>query len=232
MQKSSIYLFIALGAIVTMSVIGCWELAALISGTSTNTHVHVAGAEVDLEKLTAAFEEHVNSGSQDINAFEKEVNDKSKGIYLGDEYVNVTMREDGEVVGYLNENTKPTYEKGEDSLVFSLQVEQEKKRVVAHDSGHRYYAYHPTGSGFFTGYLIGSMLSNQRSYYGGGYYSAPASANWVKPGYHASLKSSYRSPSVRSGSYGRSSGPSYFGSDSSYSPSRSGYRSGGSGFGK
>lgn len=231
MQKSSTYLFVGLGAIVAMSVLGCCALAAFTGNASSDTHVNVAGAEVDLEKLTTAFETHVNAGSQDINAFETEVNDKAKGIYLGDEHVDVTMQSDGEVIGYLNKNTTPTYEKGEDSMVFSLQVEQEQKRVVAHDSGHRYYSYHPTGSGFFTGYLVGSMLNNQRTYYGGNYYRAPTSANWVKPGYHTSLKSSYRSPSVRSGSYGRSSGSSY-GSGSSYSPSRSGYRSGGSGFGK
>ncbi len=231
MQKSTTYLIAGVGAMFAMSIAACCAFGALSSNSSSDTHVNVAGAEVDLEKLTKAFEAHVTANSQDLNGFEKVVNDKAQGIYLGDDPVSVTMQKDGEVVGFVNKNTETTYEKGTDALVFSLQVEQEKKRVVAHDSGQRYYAYHSPSSGFFTGYLIGSMLSNQRGYYGGSYYRAPATANFVQPGYHNSLKSSYRSPSVRSGSYGRSSGAKSWSSGSS-SPSRSGYRSGGSGSGK
>jgi hypothetical protein len=222
-QTSSKYLLIGLGAICAMSVVGCLVFAALTGSSHTN----VAGAEVDLEKLTTAFEASVTPTSQDLNGFEQAVNDKSKGIYIGEGHVDVAMQKDGEVVGFVNKNTEPTYEKGVDALVFSLQAEQEQQRVVATDSGQRHYSYRPSGSGFFTGYMIGSMLSNQRTVYGPTGYRAPATANWVKPGYHTSLKSSYRSPSVRSGSYGKSSG-----SKSWSSGSRSGYRSGGSGFGK
>ncbi len=217
MKKSTVWLIVGIGSMVSLMVLGCCAFGAISGGSGSNVGSAAAVANVDLEKLTKSFEKNVSGDSKDLNAFKKDVNDKSKGIYTGKDPVDVTMIKDGGVVGYVNKDTEPDYDATKDEKVFELQVAPEEKNVVAKDRYDNHYRYRPTGSGFFTGYLIGSMLTNQRSYYGGRTYRAPTGVSYKKPGYYNRMKSSSRSSSFRSGSR------------SSY---RSGSRSGGFGSGK
>ena len=158
------------------------------------------------------------------------------------------MEKSGEVVGFVDRNTNDAYDISSDDKLFSIQAEKDKEEVVATDNHNRHYRHRPS-SGFFTGYLVGSMLTRQRGYYGGGYWTAPRS-NYVRPGYYSKLRSqpkgissssrsrsrssswgsSRRSSSSSSGSKSSSWGSSN--RSSSMGRSRSGSRSGGFSFGK
>ncbi len=166
-------------------------------------------SQVNLEALTKSFEAHATKAKegQDFDAagFEAQVNDKTKKIYSGKDKLDVELLKSGEVVGFKDKNSNDTYEKATDEQIFSLQVEKDKKEVVATDE-HKHHYRHRPGGGFFTGYLIGSMLSRQRGHYGGRYWSAPSSARYVKPGYYGkSVRSGSRTStrrSSRSGGFG------------------------------
>lgn len=98
-----------------------------------------------------------------------------------------------------------------DKRLFSLDVDPEDERIVAHDAHERHYALRTPG--LFEFFLISRMLSYQRYHYPGGRWSPSKSAKWHKSGYYRKLKNR----SVRSSSTGRK---------------RSGSSSGGFGFGK
>ena len=229
MKKSTIWLIVGISAAIMSMIVGCCIVSSVTSNNSTFGGKAAAVAEVDLEKLTKEFETYVTANSQDINGFEKVINDKSKGIYKGTDHVSVTMQKSGEVIGYVNKDTEPTYEAGKDKLVFSLQAEKGQSRVVARDSYSNHYAYRPSSSGFFTGLLIGNMLSRQTSYYGY-HWSAPRGTTFQQPGYYNRMSSASSSRGFRTGS--SSSSSSGYRSGSYSSGSRSGSSSGGFSSGK
>ena len=216
MKKSTIWLVVGIASVVLFMIAGC--CAFLGSGSSEGDVSGAATANVDLEKLTKTFEAYVQAGRKDLNGFERDVNDKSKGIYTGTEPVKVTMVKSGAVLGYNNKDADPAYNPGSDTKVFELNINDKERQVVATDRHDNYYRYQPSYGGFFTGYLVGSMLSGHRGYYPGGYYRAPAGARFQRSGYYNRMRSSApRSSGFRSGgSFG----------------GRSGGRSGGFGFGK
>lgn len=214
-KKSTLWMIVGIGAVVAMSITLCCVFGAVMSPSSSSS-ASVAAAEVDLEKLSKEFEKHASGGTADLAGFELAVNDTSKQIYHGTDYVDVELASSGGVVGFVDKDLDDKYTEASDKKVFELNIDEKEKKVVSNDSNNNYYRHRPSSSGFFTGMLIGNMLSNQRSYYPGGYYRAPSSANWRTSGYHSRMRSS-SSSSVRSGS--RSS-------------TRSGSRSGGFGFGK
>lgn len=228
MKKSTIWLIVGIGSVVALMFAGCMIFAALGDSGSSFGGSAAASADINLEKLTAEFEEYVKQGKKDLNSFEKEVNNPAKDIYNGSEHVEVTMVDSGAVVGYLEKNNNSSYDEKKDEMVFKLHIAEEKKQVVAHDRHNNYYRHRPSYGGFFTGYLVGSMLSGHRSYYRGGYYSPPSSARYRSSGYYSRMKSNSRSGGYRSRSRSRSTRS---GSRSGYR-SRSGSRSGGFGFGK
>lgn len=218
MKKSTLWLVVGIGAVVMLMIVGCCGASMMMGDKKAKTTIGAADStQVDLEKLTKAFETYVGTGAKDINGFEKVINDKAKGIYKGKDLVNVTMEKSGEVIGYTNKDATPGYTKGKDTMVFSLQAEKDTSRVVARDRRDNYYRHRSSNSGLFTGLLVGSMLTRQRGFYGGRYYRAPAGARFRKSGYYSRGRSSFGS---RSSSRGfRSSSRSGFGSRSS---SRSG----------
>ena len=229
MKKSTVWLIVGIGAVVMFMIVGCCTVSAIVGKKSGNTTA-VAKSDIDLEKLTKAFETYVSGGAKDINGFEKVVNDKSKGIYKGKDTVKVTMDNKGAVMGYVDKDNAPGYTKGKDEVVFTMQAEKDKKRVVAYDRHRNYYGHRSSSSGFFTGLLIGNMLTRQRGYYGY-YWRPPASARWRTTGYYNRMRSSYgRSRSYRSGY--RSSRSGSYRSSGYRSGYRSGSRSGGFSFGK
>lgn len=211
------WLLVGIGSVVMLSVMACCAVGAFVPNSNSSYNTSVASSQIDLEKLTKEFETYVSQGNQDINGFEKAVNDKTKKIYTGTGHVDVTQTKSGAVVGYVNKDTEPTFDKTKDEKLFELNVDEKQKQVVAHDRHDNYYRHRPSSSGFFTGLFIGNMMSSHRSYYPGGYYSPPSSARYRSSGYYN------RSRSYRSGS--RSS-------YSSGSRSRSSYGSGGFGSGK
>lgn len=223
MKQSTLWLLVGIGAVVLLSIVGCCTMTSLLGDSGSSFSTVAASSEVDLEKLTKEFDTYVGSGKKDINGFEQVVNDKSKGIYHGTDHVDVTMADSGAVIGYVNKDTDPTYSKTADQEVFQMNVDEKEKRVVARDRHDHYYRHRPSSSGFFTGLLIGNMLTRHRGYYPGGYYRAPSTARYRSSGYYNRMRSSSRSRSRSRSSSFRS------GSRSTY---RSGSRSGGFGFGK
>lgn len=233
-KKSTVWLIVGISSAILFMIVGCCAVSSVMNKDKDFNGKAVAKADVDLEKLTKEFETYITASSQDINGFEKVVNDKAKGIYKGKDHVSVTMQKSGEVIGYVNKDTEPTYESGKDEMVFSLQAEKDQQRVVARDRYSNYYGHRPSSSGFFTGMLVDNMLSRQHSYYGY-YWSAPRTATWHKPGYYSRVgSSSYSSRGFRSGSTSgyRSGSSSSYRSGSYSSGSRSGSSSGGFSFGK
>jgi hypothetical protein len=253
MKQSTIWLLVGVGATVLALIVGAAMFAgSLVTGLGSSGP-NVATASVNMEKLTEEFERAFKgSDKKDVKAFEAVVNDKSKGIYKGDEKATVVMEKSGEVVGFVDKNANGGYDLSSDDKLFSLQADKAKEEVVATDNHNRHYRHRPS-SGFFTGMLVGNMLSRQRGYYGGRYWTAPRT-NYVRPGYYSKLRSqptgvssSSRSRSrSRSSSWGstrrrssssssKSSKSSSWGSSnrsSSWGRSRSGSRSGGFSFGK
>lgn len=125
------------------------------------------------------------------------------------------MTEQGDVEGYKDANKNKVADTGEKKL-FTVVVDAEGSRLIAFDDANHYrdQSYRPRG-GFFTGYLIGSMLGRNRSYYSGS--RAGTRTNYSKKQmspktYHKSAVSKARAKSrassarSRSGSGGRSIG--------------------------
>lgn len=228
MKKSTLWLIVGIAALFFLSTLGCCFGMGMLGKSERVSSISSSAAvsNVDLEKLTKEFEGYVSSGKTDINGFEAAVNDKSKGIYKGAGHVDVTMAKSGAVVGYVDKDANSTYDAAGDEKVFELNIDDKQKKVVANDRHDNYYRHSPMGSGFFTGLLIGNMLTGHRSYYRGGSYSAPSSARYRQSGYYNRMRSSSSSTrSTRSGS--RAGSRSSFGSGT-----RSGSRSGGFGSGK
>lgn len=230
MKKSTLWRNVGIAATV-LSVFVSIGICLSSSSTSNSSKYGAAAAakaDVNLEKLTKAFEAYAKTGAQDVKGFEPIVNDKSRGIYNGKEKVEVSMSTTGEVIGFVDKDKDGAYKKDKDSKVFSIQAEKNKNNVVASDHHQNHYRYRPSGSGFFTGMLVGHMFTRQRAYYGH-HWTAPRTARYVKPGYYNRARSSYRSRS-RSRSYGSSGSRSYKSNRSSSSGTRR--SSGGFGFGK
>jgi hypothetical protein len=80
--------------------------------------------------------------------------------------VGVSMAPGGEIVGFKDPNLNNVQDAGE-TKEFTVTIDPENQRLVASDNNghHRPYGYRP--GGFLTGYLIGSMLSRQSSFYSG-----------------------------------------------------------------
>ena len=132
--------------------------------------------------------------------------------------IGVQMEESGDVIGFKDsngDNKKDTIEK----KLFTVMIDSEGGRLIAKDEAnhHRDRSYRPRG-GFFTGYLIGSMMGRNRSYYTGSRAATKPNYSGMKmspKNYHASAVSkakasarSARSSSARSrsGSRGMSFG--------------------------
>lgn len=196
MKKSSMWLGIFVGTLMLISVVACCTF--IPSATNTND-VYAAGSEVDLEALTKAYEGYVKTGKEDVSGFEETVN--RPPVYTGKDRVSVKINEAGSVVGYKDDNGQTGYQ-STDSQVFVIDADKENEQLVAKDRDNRHYRHRTPG--LFTYALMGYMIGSQRSYYGGRYYRAPASAKYVKSGYHSRLKSSSSrsSRSFRSGSSG------------------------------
>ena len=139
MKQSTIWLIIGGAAGVIALLVG----AALAFGLPAlgSSGPNVAAASVDMEKLTKEFElAFKGDGKKDVGAFAAVVNDKSKGIYKGDDPASVVMEKSGEVVGFVDRDADGKYDIADDKL-FSIQAEKDKNELVATDNHNRHYRH-------------------------------------------------------------------------------------------
>lgn len=77
------------------------------------------------------------------------------------EMISVTLKDDGSIEGYHDAN-KNTIQDTSESVLFKLEVDSEKNRLLASASDQvREHGF--SGTGLLTGLLIGNLLSRQRS---------------------------------------------------------------------
>lgn len=81
-------------------------------------------------------------------------------------HVGVVMTPAGVFQGFADADKDNVKDSGEDEL-FKIDIDEERNRVVASDGGghHRDHSYRH--GGFFSGYMLGSMLSRNQNYYSG-----------------------------------------------------------------
>ena len=202
----------------------------LFAGCQPNVNVEV----VDLNKVLDVFEKTLAeldgddkeaASADDIKSLKEEDKEKenlflttfatnlNKAKIMKDP-VGVEFANAGTINGFTDKdgnNQKSSTEK----QVFTLDLDMERNRVVATDNNNHYRDYHYRPRfGFFSGYMLGSMLSRSNSYYSGPRATAKPdySKKTMSPkNYHSSAvakaksaaRSSYRS---RSGSRGFSFG--------------------------
>jgi hypothetical protein len=114
-----------------------------------------------------------------------------------DQPVGVQMSPGGEIIGFVDPNQNMVQDPGE-TKEFTVTIDPANKRLVASDNHgyHRPHAYHSNHGGMMMGYLLGSMMGRQGSYYSGPMSAAkPSYANtpMSDSNYHKSAVSSVRS---------------------------------------
>ncbi len=128
--------------------------------------------------------------------------------------IGVIMHESGAIIGFVDFDKDNDRDSG-DKVLFKIEIDDARNRVIASDSGGHHRDHRYRGGGFFTGYLLGSMLGRNRGYYSGSRASMKPdySKQTMSPkSYHASAvskaKTAARSSSARSrsGSRGTSFG--------------------------
>ena len=123
--------------------------------------------------------------------------------------IGVDLRGDGALEGFKDPNKNMKKESGE-TTYFTIEIDKERKRLIASntvagDTYRRDRAYRPRG-GMLSGFILGSMLFRQNSYYGGS-RARPTYGNMrMNPrGYHGGAVSRVRAKSS-SGGRARSGG--------------------------
>ena len=201
--------------------------AIFVAGCSTPVDV------VDLNKVLDTFESTLvqldgddETGSSDALAQPVEENKEKESEFLATfaknlntakvvkRTVGVEFNASGSIIGFADSDKNNTKSATEQQL-FTIDIDAERNRVVASDTGGHYrdHQYRPR-FGFFSGYMLGSMLNRNNSYYSGARASAKPdfSKKTMSPkNYHASAvskaKTTARSSSrTKSGSRGFSFG--------------------------
>ncbi len=155
------------------------------------------------------------SSTAEIQAIEPEKQDPAKESEFLKKYaaklnemkamsspVGVSMSPGGEIVGFQDPNQNMVQDMGEDKE-FTVTIDIANNRLVASDNHgyHRPHGYGFSPSGMMMGYMLGSMMGRQNSFYSGAMSSAkPGFSNTpMSPAnYHKSAVSSVRSSRVSS----------------------------------
>jgi hypothetical protein len=108
--------------------------------------------------------------------------------------VGVAMAPGGEILGFKDPNGNNVQDMGE-TKEFTVTIDLDNNRLVASDNNghHRPYGFSP--SGMMMGYMLGSMMGRQNSFYGGAAAAARPNFNGTpmsSPDYHKSAVSSAR----------------------------------------
>ena len=116
--------------------------------------------------------------------------------------VGVNMSPGGEIVGFQDPNQNMVQDMGEDKE-FTVTIDVANNRLVASDNNgyHRPHGYGFSPGGMMMGYMLGSMMGRQNSFYSGPMASAkPGFSNTpMSPAnYHKSAVSSVRSSRMSS----------------------------------
>jgi hypothetical protein len=111
--------------------------------------------------------------------------------------VNVSMTAGGEIIGFQDPNQNAIQDIGEEKE-FTVTMDVANNRLVASDNNgyHRPHSYGFRPSGMMMGYMLGSMMGRQNSYYSGAMASSkPGFSNVpMSPAkYHSNAVSSVRS---------------------------------------
>ena len=129
-KGKTITVFASVGALVGSGAIGCGGKASAQQDWMTT---EVATGRINLDAVKDALET-----SQDLNEFEKRVNE----IYEGDNLVLI-MVEDKEtqiiISGFEDLNRSNAIELAQDDKLFSITVEEENYEVYGHSSNDYYY---------------------------------------------------------------------------------------------
>jgi len=123
--------------------------------------------------------------------------------------VGVSMSPGGEIIGFKDSNQNMVQDLGE-SKEFTVTIDPANNRLVASDNNgyHRPHGYGFSPGNMMMGYMLGSMMGRQGSFYSGGMSSAKPNFNntpMSPSNYHKSAVSSVRSsrPSSSSSSSAR-----------------------------
>lgn len=110
-----------------------------------------------------------------------------------EEPIGVQMERNGTITGFIDKDKNMKMSGTAEKKLFEIQIDVQKNRLVASQtvegqSYHRDRAYRPRFGGLFMGYMLGSMMSRQRSHYGG---RNPGFTRKMSPrGYYSSARSS------------------------------------------
>ena len=158
------------------------------SGESINVN---ATAEVDSEEMMIQAIDPTKQDAEKEKEFLTKLAAKMNELKVMNAQVGVSMTSGGEINGFLDPNGNNVQDLGE-TKEFTVTIDVANSRLIASDNNgnHRPYGFQP--GGFMMGYLLGSMLGRQNSFYGG---SAPpvTKAPMSSPDYHKAAVSSAKS---------------------------------------
>ncbi|MEQ1824961.1 MAG: hypothetical protein ABL921_03415 [Pirellula sp.] len=187
-------------------------VAVLDEGKKNNPVEPIADSAVEngLAKIGASDGNAEISSTAEIQAIEPDKQDPTKEkefltkyaaklneMHVMNSPVGVSMTAGGEIVGFADPNENLVQDLGE-SKEFSVTIDPANKRLVASDNHgyHRPHGYHFSPGGMMMGYMLGSMMGRQGSYYSGPMSSARPNFNntpMAPADYHKSAASSVRS---------------------------------------
>jgi len=183
-----------------------------------------AAGRINLDDVQQAYRDAYSSETFDVEKFEKRVNE----IYEGDNVVLVQVERTADTVdisGWEDLNTDKTLDPNADDKLFTITQDLKDGggyRTQGHGSNGYYHSSSPF-NGFFTGLLIGNLLSGGRNTYittPGHYDDISNSRNAYRGG------SGYTTQRARNSSFGNSASTRFGNAaNQSVSPARSSYQS-------
>ena len=206
-MKFSIAVLVPVGSLFVFSV-GCMDQSvdvvdlnkvvdALVAVLDESAVTKNAATNEGGEAIISATDGNAEvSSTAEIQAIEPEKQDPTKESDFLKKYaaklnelkamnatVGVSMSAGGEIVGFKDANQNMVQDLGE-SKEFTVTMDVSNNRLVASDNNnnHRPHPYGFSPSGMMMGYMLGSMMGRQNSF-----YSGAMSAN--KPGFSNTLMS-------------------------------------------
>lgn len=195
---------------------------ALVAVLDEGAKPNAAGAAPAKATASASDATAEITSTAEIEAIEPEKQDPAKeGDFLNkyaaklnemkamNSVVGVSMSPGGEIIGFKDSNHNMVQDFGE-SKEFTVTIDPANNRLVASDNNgyHRPHGYGFSPGNMMMGYMLGSMMGRQGSFYSGGMSSAKPNFNntpMSPSNYHKSAVSSVRSsrPSSSSSSSAR-----------------------------
>ncbi len=178
--------------------------ASSVTGTSPDNGAETPNATDPgaAKEEPAKQEEKEEHTTKFLTLFAKKLNEAK----VSANPVGVEFAQSGTIKGFTDTNSNNTRDSGEKDL-FTLDIDAANSRVVASDGTYyRDHRYRPR-FGFFSGYMIGSMMNRNRSYYSGSRAAMKPdfSKKTMSPkSYHSSAVTKARTAARSSGARSRS----------------------------